>query len=136
LLEAVGAIYAGVDVIRKGLSPFRLAAEVLLRHREELEGRGFVPPDVLRLASRRRWKTTDLARALDVSVEEVVALLEGFGFEKSDGTWHAPLDLPRQVGVVLLNALTGYEAAMHDADAVVERCRRELARIIDETDQG
>ena len=137
VLGVVGATYAGVEVVGKALGAFRRAAEVLLQHQNELEERGFAPSDALRLAARRRWKAGDLARALDMTSEEVVVLLEGFGFEQtSDGTWHAPRDLPRQVGVVLLSALTGYEATTNDADALAERCRRELAQIIEELNQG
>jgi hypothetical protein len=137
VLGAVGGTYAGVEVIGKALAAFRRAAEVLLRHQEELEERGFAPPDALRLAARRRWRAEELARALNITSDEVVVLLEGFGFERtSGGTWHAPRDLPRQVGVVLLSALTGYEASMNDAEALAERCRRDLAQIIEELDQS
>jgi hypothetical protein len=137
VLGAIGGTYAGSEVIAKAIAAFRRTAEVLIRHQEGLQEHGFAPPDVLRLAARRRWTATDLAAALDMTVEEVVILLEGLGFEQAlDGTLQAPRDLDRQVGVILLSALTGYEAAMNDADAVVERCRRDLAQVLRRLDQN
>jgi hypothetical protein len=90
---AIGGVYGSFEALQKIVQKFRRASEVLLRHKDDLEQRGFAPPDAIRLAAAKRWKVSELSELLYTSPEEATNLLEGFGFLRDEaGTWRSPPD--------------------------------------------
>jgi hypothetical protein len=123
----IGSAYDGYEGVREAVDRFQRATQALLRHQEDLEQRGFAPPDPVRLGSVKQWKVGELADMLGMSTDETVDLLTGFGFRRSDdGRWHSPPDLQKELAMILLRALTSYEAMKRDEDALRSRLQLEL----------
>ena len=123
----IGAAYAPFPAVRFAVEKFQRAAEHLLRHKSDLEERGFAPPDPVRLARAKCWSVNDLAEVLGTSPEEATDLLVAFGFEEVEGgEWQPPAEPANELGMILLGALNGYEALKRDEGALAERLRREL----------
>lgn len=123
----IGEAYVAFAGLSTLVAKFRHALDVLLRHKHELEVHGFAPPDAVRLAAVKRWTLAELAEALGTTTEEAAELLEGFGFVRDEsGVWRSPPDLSKELAMVFLWALTGYDAIKRNEAALTERLRSEL----------
>jgi hypothetical protein len=123
----VGGVYASFAVLSKAVERFRRAADVLLRHKRDLEEHGFTPPDPVRLAATKRWKLSELAELLGTTSDEASDLLVAFGFFRDEGgTWRSPPALNKELAMIFLTALTSYDAIKRDEAPLAERLRHEL----------
>lgn len=133
---AIGGVYGSFQVLARVVDKFRRAADVLLRHKNDLEEHGFTPPDAVRLAAAKRWGVSDLAGALGTTIQEAAELLDAFGFVRDEnGTWHSPPELGKELAMIFLTALTGYAAIKGDEAALSEQLRRELDAWVERNEQ-
>jgi hypothetical protein len=86
--KEIGAGAGTLIVLRDLIRRFRRSTEVLEKHSDQLDARGFSPTMVVVLTTARHWSTDELAAGLDLSREETAELLVGLGFEQqAEGRW-------------------------------------------------
>ncbi|MEX1357428.1 MAG: hypothetical protein WD981_02280 [Gaiellaceae bacterium] len=88
---AVATIAAALALVR---SRIRRGRDAIIRNMPQWSQRGARPYDVARLLTQRTWSVAELAGLLGCSEEDAEAVLDLFGFARSDrdGLWHQSED--------------------------------------------